>query len=775
MALSPLTISVSSGVQGRGFKSAVSGFAAGNVVEVMPGSSWGFGYSNGFLTHNGLPADTNLAILRERDPVTGENLTTNLIVTAASAYAVAQKASALDATYRSYRIAPITQVDGSQIWNVFTEGTLGATLNTPINGTTAPPVNTDLPAITGTAQEGQTLSVSSGTWTNSPTSYTYQWYADAAAISGAINPTRILTSAEIGKIITCRVTATNAGGSATASSAGTSAVIAASIPVPVNTVAPAVTGTATVGSTLTTTDGTWTNSPTSFAYQWRQDGVNISGATASTYVVLSGDSGHTITCRVTATNGGGSGFAVSNGVAIAASGLTYVQAANVTNLWDPASIGVADGTSLSTLIDSIGGVAGTTPSGQPTYKTSVLNGKPGIRFAGNQWFDLGRQTEFLNTLAGDHTLMFVCTNLVAGANQLAAIFGDGSVASGRWMVINTTKIGMYNGNYINNPLATTDLYVIFYSARRSGTSRVLAGCNTTSFFPSDIVVNSGTNPFTMGTGRADTTANGNAYSTRCDFLWGACWNTNLSFTDIVRQTRLIFNYFGKPMPWAGVTKYILDDGDSITKGLNAQADTCYPFLSAADLGRKFGEWSQTGRPSATITMNLNDLAFQFTGLSGADALGIPVVWTYMEYANVRGSSTASNLASIASYASTLKGLLPTCTLVSMTSTALGGTGGVNGDQTADGGLGTNISAQGTRRIAFGDSLLASPPTGVDLVIPLHQDAAVGQVGANPYTPNAGNLDFGSDVTHPLGTAGQSASHGHARIAALHSAAIGPLL
>lgn len=457
-------------------------------------------------------------------------------------------------------------------------------------------------------------------------------------------------------------------------------------------------------------------------------------------------------------------------------GLSYVQPAHVTNLWDPLYIGAADGASITSWTDTIGGVIGTTPSGKPTYRTNVVNGKPVVRFAGNQWFDLGRQSAFLNTLAGDNTLMFVCTNLVAGANQLAAIFGDGSVAAGRWLVLNTTKIGMYNGNQIANPLGTGDIYIIFLSSRRTGIyTRFLAGVNATSFYPSDTIPNSGSNTFTMGTGRADTTANGDAYSTRCDFLWGACWNTNLSYTDIVRQTRLVCTYFGKAMPWAGVSKFILDDGDSITKGLNATPDTCFPFLSAGLLGRKFGEWSQTGRPSATISMNTNDLAFQFTGLSDADALGIPVVWTYMEYANVRSNTTASNLSAMGTYASTLKGLLPTCTLVNMTSTALGGTGGVNGDQTADGALGTNISAQGTRRIAFSDSLLNSPPTGIDLVIPLHQDANIGQVGANPYTPSAGNLDFGADTTHPLGTAGQNPANGHAKIAALHSAAIASLL
>lgn len=72
---------------------------------------------------------------------------------------------------------------------------------------------------------------------------------------------------------------------------------------PVNTVAPAVSGTATVGSTLTTTDGTWTGAPApTFTYQWQRGTTNISGATSSTYVVQLGDVGNTVRCVVTATN-----------------------------------------------------------------------------------------------------------------------------------------------------------------------------------------------------------------------------------------------------------------------------------------------------------------------------------------------------------------------------------------------------------------------------------------------------------------------------------------
>ncbi len=95
---------------------------------------------------------------------------------------------------------------------------------------------------------------------------------------------------------------------------------------PANTVSPVASGTASVGGTLSVTNGTWTNTPLSYAYQWRRNGAAISGETASSYVVVSGDLGFDITCTVTATNASGSGTATSNAMTISAgSGLGSVN------------------------------------------------------------------------------------------------------------------------------------------------------------------------------------------------------------------------------------------------------------------------------------------------------------------------------------------------------------------------------------------------------------------------------------------------------------------
>ena len=112
------------------------------------------------------------------------------------------------------------------------------------------------------------------------------------------------------------VTATNAGGSTPATSAQTKTVIASPPAPPVDTSAPTVSGTAQQGDSVATSNGSWSNSPTSYAYQWQDctsgsSCSNIGGATSSTYTLASTDVGKTIDVDVTATNAGGSGSATS--------------------------------------------------------------------------------------------------------------------------------------------------------------------------------------------------------------------------------------------------------------------------------------------------------------------------------------------------------------------------------------------------------------------------------------------------------------------------------
>ena len=200
-------------------------------------------------------------------------------------------------------------------------GSASATSAHTANVTPLPPSNSALPQVTGTPTQYQTLTTTNGSWTNSPTSYSYQWQdcdssgANCANISGATSGSYTLASGDVSHTIRAVVTAANSGGSAAASSVQTS-VIAAEPP-PVNTALPQVSGTTTQGQTLTASNGSWSNSPSSYSYQWQDCNSsggscsNIAGATSSSYTVAVSDVNHTIVVVVTARNAGGSASASS--------------------------------------------------------------------------------------------------------------------------------------------------------------------------------------------------------------------------------------------------------------------------------------------------------------------------------------------------------------------------------------------------------------------------------------------------------------------------------
>ena len=76
----------------------------------------------------------------------------------------------------------------------------------------APPVVAAPPVISGTAEQGQFVSCSSGTWLNDPSGYVYSWQRNGANIAGASGSTYTLAANDVGHAITCTVVAHNAVG-----------------------------------------------------------------------------------------------------------------------------------------------------------------------------------------------------------------------------------------------------------------------------------------------------------------------------------------------------------------------------------------------------------------------------------------------------------------------------------------------------------------------------------------------------------------------------------
>jgi hypothetical protein len=116
--------------------------------------------------------------------------------------------------------------------------TTTTTTTTQTTATTPPPppapVNTALPKISGTPTEGSTLTASTGTWTNRPTSYTYQWEqcdttgAGCTSVIGQTRSSYLASPADIGSTLRVAVTANNGTASAPATSTAAGPVVASS-------------------------------------------------------------------------------------------------------------------------------------------------------------------------------------------------------------------------------------------------------------------------------------------------------------------------------------------------------------------------------------------------------------------------------------------------------------------------------------------------------------------------------------------------------------------
>lgn len=176
------------------------------------------------------------------------------------------------------------------------------------------------PAITGAPEAGSTLTCTQGTWASTTTGagridYARQWLREGTPIAAATAATYTITTADLGKRLSCRVTATDGGGS---TSYTTPAVTVAAGGGPTNTVPPRINGTASVGGTLTCVEGAWSGTGIDYAYQWRRDGSAIPGATARTYTVVAADRSAALTCTVTASDATGSTSRTSDPVAVAA-------------------------------------------------------------------------------------------------------------------------------------------------------------------------------------------------------------------------------------------------------------------------------------------------------------------------------------------------------------------------------------------------------------------------------------------------------------------------
>ena len=248
----------------------------------------------------------------------------------------------------------------------------------------SPPSNQSPPTVSinggGPATVGSTLAATSGTWTdpnNHNLTYTYKWYraddnsgTNPNQIAGATSTSYTLTTSDAHKYLGVVVTANDGhGGSQTATSAYTQVTNSA----PVNSAVPSVSGIATVGNALATTNGTWSDADgdgRTYSYQWyRADdssGTNlnpITGATSASYTLTTSDAHKYLRVVVTANDGHG-------GVRTAASTYTAVMNAAPTDITlSSNSVDQAGGANAT-----VGTLTATDPDVGETFTFTLVSG-----------------------------------------------------------------------------------------------------------------------------------------------------------------------------------------------------------------------------------------------------------------------------------------------------------------------------------------------------------------------------------------------------------------
>lgn len=164
----------------------------------------------------------------------------------------------------------------------------------------AAPVANVLPSMTGVPAVGKTLTAKPGTWSVDGLSFSYQWLRNGSAIPGATKAAYKVVSADAGKNLAVRVTASKPG---LPDGVATSATVKAGKAL-TSTPTPKLTGTAKVGKTLKAKAGSWKPAKVALKYQWLRDGKPISKATKASYKLVKADAGRKLTVQVTGSKSG---------------------------------------------------------------------------------------------------------------------------------------------------------------------------------------------------------------------------------------------------------------------------------------------------------------------------------------------------------------------------------------------------------------------------------------------------------------------------------------
>lgn len=398
---------------------------------------------------------------------------------------------------------------------------------------------------------------------------------------------------------------------------------------------------------------------------------------------------------------------------------------------------------VSSWVDSINGAAATQGTGanQPTFRTNLFGGKPGVRFDGtNDVLQLGRPAALTAAIDSQtYTAVVVCR--VLSAKGFGTVFGASAGGSSFMLLADGTEMGRFHGGVTRcAPTAGNGFFVqgttsITPYARGSGTGLergyLQGGCYM-SFVAQ--APGSGGNNFAIGS------LTGGAFPANVEVFEILVWNSHLTPTEMFQVQKWACDKYGQAYPWAAASRIVVYDGNSLTAGSGASGTTTtYPYKSAQALGLAYGQWTVAAVGGITVA----NMQANVPDWSGVGAMtGKPMRVAAFEYYNSRGLGEPAVHNNTNAYAAAVRAIANTklCLGTSLSNSA-------------------DVSAT---RDAFNAYYDANSATHCDSYVALHLDASIGTNTA--YTTNGGpaganpdgrGLNLWSDQVH-LNSAGYTA-------------------
>lgn len=404
-----------------------------------------------------------------------------------------------------------------------------------------------------------------------------------------------------------------------------------------------------------------------------------------------------------------------------ASAPTLPAQANIAARWSASSLPVvADGTTVSSWTDMVGGLVAPAAGGASTYKAAFGGGKPGVHFAGGR-FVIGTPSSlsFLQSNTYNWSITIVLKNPTV-ASDFAVMFGDGNYGPGLWLGHDLAH-GLSGPNFqITNPTPSQVTTVTL-----SGGWLFLNGVRFA------IVGETWTAGNSLGIG--DYGSGGLPFGG--DISEVIIRNASLTAPQVLQEHLWACSQFGQASPLTGLTRFVVFDGDSQMYGIGAEntstasgVNFAPPHVIARSKGWALGGYGAVGKPGAAMDgrdVGSNNLPFHAPDdVDGYAAVtGLPVTVCWFEWYNTFNSSAYTLHKN---YGAARRTAIPGVRLVAGTSL-------------------DSHDRSGALRDSFNAAMVANADGAFDAVIPLHTLPHEGVNGACPTVSPYSNTYFADGV------------------------------